>query len=49
MGQNFTMGWKVSIFMRKMDVKQVRLKCNHGAKYHTVGLAEIAVIGMFHL
>jgi hypothetical protein len=27
----------------------VRLKCNHGAKYHTVGLAEIAVVGMFHL
>jgi hypothetical protein len=30
-----------------MDVKYMRLKCNHGTKCHLVGLAKNAVDGMF--
>jgi hypothetical protein len=34
------MGRNVAIFMGKMDVKYVSMKCNHGTKCHTVGLAK---------
>ncbi len=37
-GLKVTMGWNVAIFMRKMDVKYVRLKCNHGKKCHSMGI-----------
>ncbi len=32
----------VAIFMGKMDVKYVRMKCYHGTKCHAVGLAKNA-------
>ncbi len=35
------MGQNVTIFMREMDIKYVRMKCNHGTKCHTVGLAKM--------
>jgi hypothetical protein len=41
-----TMGQNVSIFMGKMDVKYIRLKCSYGTKCHIVGLAKNAVDGM---
>jgi hypothetical protein len=41
MGRNFAM------FVRKMDVKYVRMKCNHGTKCLPVGLAKKAVDQMF--
>jgi hypothetical protein len=34
------MGWIVTIFMGKIDVKYVWMKCSHGTKCHTVGLAK---------
>ncbi len=42
-GLKVIMGRNVIIFIGKMDVKYIRLKCNHGTKCHTVRLAEIAV------
>ncbi len=37
---NVSMGRNVTIFMGKMDVKYVWMKCSHGTKCHTVGLAK---------
>jgi hypothetical protein len=34
-------------FAGEMDVKYVRLKCNHGTKCHMVGLAKNTVDRMF--
>ncbi len=39
-GPNVTIGQNFLIFMGKMDVKFVKIKCNHGTKCHTVGLAK---------
>ncbi len=33
-----TMEQNITIFMGKMDVKYVWMKCSHGTKCHTVGL-----------
>jgi hypothetical protein len=38
-----TLGRNVSIFKGKMDIKYMRLKCNHGTTCHMVGLAKNAV------
>ncbi len=37
---NVSMGRNVTIFIRKMEVKYVWMKCSHGTKCHTVGLAK---------
>jgi hypothetical protein len=37
-GLKVTMGWNVTIFMGKKDVKYVGLKCNHGKKCHSMGI-----------
>jgi hypothetical protein len=41
------MGQNVTIFMAELNIKYDRMKCNHKAKYHTVGLAKNAGDGMF--
>jgi hypothetical protein len=41
------MGQNVSIFMGKLDIKYVRLKCIHGTKCHIVGKDKNIVDGIF--
>jgi hypothetical protein len=41
------MGWNVTMFLGKMDVKYIRLKCTYGTKFHMDELAKNAVDGMF--